>query len=154
MKKDTEDEAFIDISVGKIRLRIPDDPESILIAKRHIDALHKSFCDEIPKTSCETQRIEISTADEDAVETIEDIMDKPFQRLPEITERKEIQKLPVIEEQKEVKIENSVESYTFCPLCNGKLKKKGIKQYGNEIRQVVLCKNRKCKFQREYVFSI
>jgi hypothetical protein len=62
--------------------------------------------------------------------------------------------LIITKEQKEVKIEPSDDNYNLCPMCNSRLKRKGIKKYSEEIRQIALCKNKKCKFQREYVFSI
>lgn len=141
-----ETENFIDLSFGEIRLRLPNNQESILIVKRHIDALHKSFTD-MPSIVAdkEEERVEISV--EDPTETIEP-MDKPFVR------NAPIQKLPVIREEAEVRADPITESYTVCPLCQGKLKKKKITQVGNEIRQTVLCKKRGCNFKRDYIFSI
>jgi len=135
----SEKENFIDIAVGDVRLRFPDDLASILIAKRHIDALYKSFAD-VPSSVHKPERIEISTQDQ--TETIEPIKEPSAQ------------KLSIIEEQKVIKADQLAESYKVCPLCNGKLKKKRIRRIGDEIRQTIVCKNKECNFQREYVFSI
>ena len=61
---------------------------------------------------------------------------------------------PIIEEQKEVEIKPMQESYTNCPICNGKLKRKKIIKDGDKYRQKVKCKSWKCNFERDYVFSL
>jgi len=182
MEHENNKEEFIDIWVGKIRMTIPNDMESIMMAKRHIDALHKSFVediislvDDISGRISASQIIETSTDDDPIVTSINDdpivtstnndpivmaepIKRKSYKKLPVMIEEKEIkveeQKEIKVEEQREIVVDPFSESYTTCPLCNGKLKMKATKQSGNEIRQVVLCKNKKCKFQREHVFSI
>lgn len=140
MKNEKENEDIIDISIGKIRLRIPNDRMSVAIAKMHVEALYNSYLHGTAK--CTTQEIQVAP-----VSTTQNISIAPVQE-------SEVKQLPVIEEQKEVKVETPTESYTICPLCAGALKKKKIKQVGNEVKQKVLCKNRKCKFERDYVFSL
>lgn len=61
---------------------------------------------------------------------------------------------PKVPEKKQVEVKSFDENYKVCPLCNGKLKKKKIKSVGNVLTQKVVCKNRKCNFERNYQFSI
>lgn len=58
-----------------------------------------------------------------------------------------------VEEQKVVYL-SSGEGFTICPICKGKLKRKGIKQQGEFFTQRIFCKNRKCNFSREYQITL
>lgn len=45
-------------------------------------------------------------------------------------------------------------NFKLCPLCNSKLKRKKITQEGDILKQKVICKNRKCNFQKELIYSL
>ena len=62
--------------------------------------------------------------------------------------------LSPIEEESRVVVTPQEERYDFCPLCDGKLKKKNFKKTKEGLKQLVVCKNRKCNFKREYVFGL
>lgn len=147
---------IIKIEEGDLKIQVPKDFESVSRARRILEAYLMEF---------EEQK-DIEEELEDEEEKIEN-MDDLIQQLVEeqgddevnisISEPEQIfepKKIPVIEEQKKVEIKPSEENYDVCPLCSGKLKKKKIKRVGNEIRQKVICKNRKCKFERDFVFSL
>lgn len=57
--------------------------------------------------------------------------------------------VPVVEEKRDV---NNEIILAICPLCKDELKKEWIKQEGENFKQKMICK--KCKFEKEYIFSI
>jgi hypothetical protein len=180
MKQEDKDEEFIDVSIGRVRLRMPDTLESIATAKRYIDSLYGiSFQvvsgNEIHPRGEQIETLEPSVSSKEIsieVEPIETSELKEIEVEPTIKPLRRYKKLPVISEQTKILVEEepieipnlssieepqevpSVESYVSCPLCNGKLKTKKVEHRGNEVSQIVFCKNKKCKFSREYVFSI
>jgi hypothetical protein len=179
MKQEDKDEEFIDVSIGRVRLRMPDTLESIATAKRYIDSLYgisfqvASGNETHPRgEQIETPEIVSSKEISFEVDPIETSEPKEVEVEPTIKPLKRYKKLPVISEQTKILVEEepievpepspieelnevpSVESYVSCPLCNGKLKTKKVEHRGNEVSQVVFCKNKNCKFSREYVFSI
>lgn len=42
----------------------------------------------------------------------------------------------------------------FCPLCKSRLWKGQVKQHGNEVMQMVKCRNINCEFQKKLVFNL
>lgn len=44
--------------------------------------------------------------------------------------------------------------YSICPKCHSPLKKEKVKKERTVLRQFISCKNPRCKFKKEYVFSL
>lgn len=59
-----------------------------------------------------------------------------------------------IKQEGETTILNKHEVFTKCPLCNGKIKKKKIQMASDGLRQVVVCKNRRCSWKHEYLIAL
>jgi len=143
--KDTLDTLdTLEIQGDDIYIKIPNNLAVVSRAKRILEVYEEELIKAEKKEEPETADIEENLPQPIARQITEIDIEPPD--LP--------QKQEVIEEHKQVEVKPFGESYTNCPLCNGKLKRKRLKKEGNILKQKVKCKNRRCNFEREYVFSI
>lgn len=133
--KALEYKKFSEFTFGDLYMKIPNDLESVSRARRIL----RIFEEDLLLEKNGTERI--------LVVTDKKVEEVTLPEIPEVPEQMPLQ------EQEEVKVQPS-ESYSFCPICNGKLKKTRLKKSGSELKQTVKCKNRKCNFKREYTFGL
>lgn len=46
------------------------------------------------------------------------------------------------------------ESLKFCPICKSKIKRKAVKKDGFTLTQLLKCKNKECKWEKDLIFNI
>jgi hypothetical protein len=138
---------FIEIQGENLYLKIPDDLDLVVRVKKILEVYEDELYLERFK---EKKKISEELEEPEELEEIEKSEELEIPT-PTITQEKTPE---ILEEQKVVYVKPDEEVYTSCPICSGKLKKKRIKIDGNLLKQKVVCKNRKCNFERNYEFSI
>lgn len=147
--EEVEEVETLEIKGDSLLIRIPNNLETITRVKRILEVYEEELKRNVLKAP---------EMVEESIPTLPKLPTLP--ELPKLTPEINIQApeppavLPVLEEQKKVEVRPFGESYTVCPLCSGKLKRKKLKQVGESLNQRVVCKNRRCNFEREYIFSI